>query len=375
MSLARAAALAFLAFGAPAQAAPTVCAIRWDAWYTNNPRDPGGYTSRALAKPEWRARTPAHAKIGDDGAIVFAPTQASFDAEIRAAKQADLCWAYLAYGRDGKIDLDNPMMRGLALHRSSAIRRQVPYALIVQPRMLGHAGAYDDAVEATLALMRDENYQKVQIGRVRRPLVMYFHDEKDLAASFKGSLKDLRGPFDRLRARARQEGLGDPYVVVLAWSGPQAEAIRKTLGADAVSRYTIGTRKTGAEPWAEFEATFAGLWDSYAAATAAGVVLTLTTGGDIRARCLTPAPWENGRFAADPACRNYVVNPTIAELKAEFREAAAWLERRRDKAPAGLLLLYSWSECDEGGNCLMPTYGDPDGEKIRAIGEALHERR
>ena len=35
------------------------------------------------------------------------------------------------------------------------------------------------------------------------------------------------------------------------------------------------------------------------------------------------------------------------------------------------MLVYAWSECDESGNCLMPTYGDAAGRKLDAIARAL----
>jgi len=35
------------------------------------------------------------------------------------------------------------------------------------------------------------------------------------------------------------------------------------------------------------------------------------------------------------------------------------------------MLVYAWSECDESGNCLMPTLGDPAGRKIDAVARGL----
>lgn len=184
-------------------------------------------------------------------------------------------------------------------------------------------------------------------------------------------LKNLQGPFDDIRRRANEEGLGEPYIVVLAGSGAQAEAIRKGIGGNAISRYQPGKRDGHAMPWTDYAATFEAEWDSYAAATSADVVPTLSTGGDIRARCETPPPWDVGRFPANGDCDNYAAIPSTEELKAEFRNAVGWLRNHGEKDPARLLLVYSWSECDESGNCLMPTYGDPDGKKIRAIRDAL----
>lgn len=157
-----------------APAPPLACAIRWDAWYTNGPNDPAHFTAAALSNPEWRARTPLHAAIDENGRVDFRPTQETFDAEIRAAKQANLCWAYLAYGRDHKIDLGAPMMQGLKYHRSSAIKSKTSYALIVTAGTLGRTDDYRDAVSQVLMLMHDSNYQTVELDGERRPLLFFF---------------------------------------------------------------------------------------------------------------------------------------------------------------------------------------------------------
>ena len=122
--------------------------------------------------------------------------------------------------------------------------------------------------------------------------------------------------------------------------------------------------------WAEFEPSIEADWDAFAAASSANAVPTLRSGADIRARCQTPPPFDH-RFPPNDKCDNYTVNPTLEELKGEFRNALLWIERHQEKDPAQLLLVYAWSECDESGNCLMPTYGDPVGEKLRAIREIL----
>lgn len=360
--------IAFLG-SANATGSMTACAIRWDGYYTNGARDPGSWAAKALSKPEWRARAPLHANI-DSSRITWEPSQETFDAEIHAAGQAKLCWAYLAYGTDHAIDLADPMMRGFALQRKSQIKSEVPYALILQGRVLGRTDEYSDAVAKIVSLMHDENYQKAIIAEKTRPLLFFFYAENDIRQSFDGSLKNLSGPFNSIRNSALAEGLGDPYIVVLAWSGVQAEGVRKAIGADAISRYFAGHLNGNVIPWANFESTVEADWDHYSSATKSNVVPALSTGGDMRAMCETPAPWDN-RFAPGDKCQRYAQNPSIGELQTEFRDALGWMQEHRNRDPGRLLLIYSWSECVESGNCLMPTYGDPKGEKLRAVGEVL----
>jgi len=346
------------------------CAIRWDAWYTNGPNDPAHYTAVALSKREWHTRAPLHAQFDPSGKITWAPSQATFDAEIRAAHSANLCWAYLAYGKNHAIDLENSMMKGLAFHRSSAIKSDVRYALITQATLLGVESNYEDAVNATIQLMRDNNYQHISLQGASRPLLFFFYDPGDVNAVFGGSLQKVKTPIDSIRKACIEQGLGNPYIVVLAGPAGKAEAVREALGADAISQYIAGQRNGRVMSWAQFEPSIEADWDDYAAATTAHVVPTLRSGADIRARCQTPPPFEH-RFLPNDKCENYTVNPTNEELKREFRNALLWIERHREKNPSRLLLVYAWSECDESGNCLMPTYGDPTGQKLRAISEIL----
>ena len=179
----------------------------------------------------------------------------------------------------------------------------------------------------------------------------------------------LREALEELRAGSERRGLGNPYVVVTLSGAKQAESVRASIGADAISQYVAGRRR-GRQRWAQFEPSIEADWDLYAAATSADVVPTLRSGADIRARCQTPPPFDH-RFPPGSLCDDFVFNPTLEELGQEFRHARAWIDMRRARDPAALMLVYAWSECDESGNCLMPTYGDPSGRKLDAIARAL----
>ena len=352
---------------AHATAAPTACAIRWDAWYTNGSSDPGAFTAATLSAPAWRARAPLHARFDEAGRIVWAPSQDTFDAEIRAAAKVHLCWVYLAYGDHGIIDLDHPMMRGLQFHRRSPIKGEVEYAVMTTPSLL-IGGDRKAALAATLDLLSDSNYQRVEIGGASRP-VLFIYVEASEAGRWRDQAPALRVQLDALRAASRSRDLGDPYVVVTLSGAGKAEALREAVGAEAISQYVAGQRR-GHQRWSAFAPGIEADWNQYAATTSAGVVPTLRSGADIRARCQTPPPFEH-RFPKGTKCDDYVDNPSPSELEQEFRDARAWVETHAAKDPAGLLLVYAWSECDESGNCLMPTYGDPEGRKLEAIRRAL----
>jgi hypothetical protein len=363
--------LALLAATAAKAGDVTVCAIRWDAWYTNGNSDPAHFTANALSAPQWHQNAPLHAKFDAGGHITWAPSQETFDHEIRVAHKANLCWAYLMYGgQDNVIDLHHPMMQGLAFHRSSKLRGDVKTAMMITTQVIGRSGHYEAAAAAILELLRDDNYQRVNVANASRPLIFLFFDPADLTRLYGGSLAEMKSSIDLIRERSVQARLGNPYIVVVLSPAKQAEAVRAGLGADAISEYVSGTRTGHPEAWKEFEPTIENDWTVYMQTTTGDAIPNLRTGADIRARCEKPPPFEH-RFAPGAPCNNYTTNPTLTELRDEFAHARTWVENPGHKDPARLILVYAWSECDESGNCLMPTVGDPSGRKIDVIAAAM----
>jgi hypothetical protein len=345
----------------------TTCAIRWDAWYSNGIDDPARYTAEALSPPRFHPLAPLHATFDSKGAITWSVSAKTFDAEITSAHKAHLCWAYVLYGKNNTIDLSSSMLKGLEYHRRSSIKSEVPYAIITSSSLIGKPGQYQEAATATVDLISDSNYQRVSVRGVSRPLIFLNYGAADLARIFSGSLVKMKEAVDFLRRESTRRDLGNPYIVILSGPASAAEAVRAALDGDAISAYLAGNRKGGIEGWSAFEPTIEAQWDAYDQASPEGAVPTLRSGADIRARCQSPPPFEH-RFPAGFNCSQfYVVNPTLSELTLEFRHAHAWLDAHAESGPARLLLVYAWSECDESGNCLMPTIGDPQGAKLSAI--------
>ena len=352
--------------------APVACAIRWDAWYTNGPNEPAHFTAMTLSKPKWHGLAPLHGKFDAAGNVSWAPTQETVDAEIRAAHGANLCWAYLVYGDQNKPDLNDSMMMAFAFHRNSKIKNDVKYALMTATNHIGLQNNFKDAVDLTVQLMADPDYQRIEKSGESRPVLFIYYSEDDVKVRFGGSLPKMKEPIDAIRKQSIETGIGNPYIVVVEQPAAAAESARSALGGDAVSEYISGNRVEPVEQWPKYETTIEADWDRYASPTAGDVVPTLRSGDDARARCETPPPWV--KIPAGDKCNDLVVSPTVNQLKTEFENAVSWIQIHPGKAPAGLLLVYAWSECDESGNCLMPTYADPKGEKLKAISEPLSRR-
>ena len=272
----------------------TACAIRWDAWYTNGPTDPAHYTSDTLSPPRWHSLAPIHARFNSAGRITWAASQESFDAEIRAASLANLCWAYVMYGKNNIINLSNPLMQGLVYHRASAIKSAVEYAMIVPSDLLGRPGKYESAAHAVVELMRNSDYKHTSVNNsISRPVLFLLYNSIDLERSFGGSLPKMKEVIDAIRRMSIESQIGDPYLVVLLSPARDAEIVRRALGADGISEYIAGTRSGGAQSWSAFEPSIEADWDAYAAATSADAIPTLRSGADIRARCETSPPFDH----------------------------------------------------------------------------------
>ena len=310
---------ALLAFAsAAANAAPIACAIRWDAWYTNGPQDPGAYTARALSVPAWRDRAPrTHiSTIGRDFVGAFAGDVRRRDSSCRQGP------SMLGLSRLRRPWRDRPRSSddaGLWFHRRSAIRDEVDYALMTTPSLLV-GGSREAALAATLQLLKDRIISASASPKRLVPSFSFTSKLPRRAACWRMRNRSAK-PSVELRAGSERLGLGDPYVAVTLSGAKRAKSVRAAIGADAISQYVAGRRR-GRQSWAQFEPSIEADWDLFVAATSGDVVPTLRSGADIRARCQTPPPFDH-RFAASSPCDDFVFNPTAEELQQEFRHARA----------------------------------------------------
>jgi hypothetical protein len=166
-----------------------------------------------------------------------------------------------------------------------------------------------------------------------------------------------------LRAGCRQAGVGDPYIVIMAGRAQTSAAIMRAVGADAISNYIpdMAPAPVGAVPWRVLDERTQAFWASLAA-QGVDCIPCATTGWDTRARRAHPESWVHE--PGTPNLGDYFVLPTAAELKAHLRAAAAFVRGHAGACPSRALLVYSWDECDEGGNPLIPTLGRLPGKSL-----------
>lgn len=361
---------AFLLSGTGWATARSSClfgAIRWDAHYSDKPGEPGYEEERILGPSKWQFRAPIHSRVITKNAIRFAPTQETFDNEIRAAEIGGLSyWAYLAYGNNGVIDLNHPMMRGLAFHQSSAIKSRMKYALITQTNTLGFADRYVDAVQVILSLLGDGNYMTCLN---HRPVIYILYSENDVKAFWRASLNQLRKCLDAIRGGARSLALGEPYFVLMTPPPARAENVREAIGADAISVYAGPIPDGPHLPFSALQATTQQYWDRELDAAPSGVVPTVMIGWDTRPRKEHPPSWEKG-MKAGVGLENYVIPCTPAEFLDECRAADCFIKCHPTACGSRLALIYAWDENSEGG-ALEPTLGDPSASYLAAASKLL----
>jgi hypothetical protein len=268
-------------------------------------------------------------------------------------------WAFDMYAAT------SPMSVAWHLYQASAYKNLVNWCGIVGPGFLGNdpfsaASAWQAKDNAWVAHFAQPNYQKVEDGR---PLLYILWSQSEIASYFAGADSNFAASLAYLRAGCRQAGVGDPYIVIMAGRAQTSAAIMRAVAADAISNYIpdMGPAPVGAVPWRVLDERTQAFWASLAA-QGVDCIPIATTGWDTRARRAHPEPGPTEFPNETP--RDYFVLPTDAQLRAEIKAAVAFVGAHPDACRSKALLIYSWDECDEGGNPLISTLGRPPGKSL-----------
>ena len=325
-------------------------AIRWDAWYGKSgiAGDSESWVPAAvestLGPKRFQFRMPWFGVPSSQYAVsINGGTQAIMDAEITYAAAAGVkYWAYCWYEPS-----NSSLMKAWALHQSSTIKNNVNWCMMLQESRANTSAYWTAHIPTWVSYFQQSNYQTVLSGR---PVFYLFCD----TVPFSGCAASVTA----LRAATIAAGLKTPYIVVLYGNPPTSASIMSTIGADAISDYQpkAGQSTTASNTdWPTAEAGMEAYWDAMRAAAPTGVVPICQTGWDTRPRHFLGTKLTNGRAHVGEAV--YVTMPTQTQLTAHFQAAATYVNTTYPTAcPSGLILIYSWDECDEGGNALIPSY-------------------
>jgi hypothetical protein len=340
---------------------PLVGAIRWDAWH-GELEAPGLAVERALAPLQYRSRLPWFTEFREDGTpSIRCDRPGVIEAEIQYALEAGIdYWAFVTYPEESALSI--PLRQYLGGEWEAAPR----FCSIFEWSRFGGPDHYQPVVERLLGYFADPRYVRV-LGD--RPLLyLLCHGDEHVTAQW-GSVDGLRVAVDALRAGAAERGLGDPYIVVTWFHASEAEAMRQSLGADALSAYAVPGGTPEGVPFEQSQAQARTYWEQMAAV--GPMIPIVSWGWDQRPRVDNPPPW-----VPNPTPHHY--ETFTPDQCAEALEAALdWVAEHSDACPANAVLCYAWNEHDEGG-WLCPTLGSdgqPDDSRVRAVGEMLARRR
>lgn len=335
---------------------PIVGAIRWDAWH-GPASQVGLIVEKTLAPAHWHHRLPFYGRVvGENAVEARADTQEIMDQEIAYAHAAGLdYWAFVIYPEEEALSL------GLKLYLSSERKSRINFCLNLQGGWESRGGpdAWPDKVRRYVGYFREPTYQTVSGGR---PLVFLYSVEGLVGGGRFETWDDARAAFDRLRAEARDAGVGDPYIVAQGWSPDTLKEQARKLGLDAIGAYA-STAGAKAASYAELAAHTERWWDAFRA-TGCEVAPLVTAGWDMRPRVETPVPWVEGGDI-----EQYYEAPTPEELARHVEAGLRWLRDNPDAAPAQAILIYAWNEFDEGG-WLCPTLAEGTA-RLDALREVL----
>lgn len=331
----------------------TFGAIRWDAWYGNDPSYNSFQTAATFTDTtpiDWRSRAPAHANLLTTP-IIWADSQATFDNEINVAANGGLdYWVYLTYASPDA----GHMNQGLAYHLASSIKDRMKFALMRQANDLGTTGNFTTQINAVVAYMQNSAYM-MSGGR---PLLYIYFNPTDIANFWGGSSANFVAMITALRAAAITAGLQNPYIISV--SGDTSSNV--TYGTDAVSNYIGPIPSTPGAPYTVLDAAARDYWST--GLTASAIVPICMVGWDPRPRRQHPESWANSSGTT------WIVGPTVSELAAHLMAARLYITIHQARCPAKTVLVYAWSENDEGGVMPGPTVGDPGGTLSQAFGLA-----
>lgn len=330
----------------------TFGAIRWDAWYGNDPTYNSFQTAATfsdITPTDWRSRAPLHANLSDP--ITWADSQATFDNEINIAANSGLdYWVYLTY----RAPDAGHMNAGLAYHLASSIKDKMKFALMRQANDFGTTGNYNAQINDTVTYMQNSAYMTVN----GRPLLYVYFNANDIANFWGGANANFAEMVTALRAAVVAAGMQNPYIVSVGGDLTSTA----TYGVDAVSNYITHIPSTPGAPYASLDLQAQADWTGLL--TASTIVPICMVGWDPRPRRQHPESW------ADSSGTTWVVTPTLSEFTAHLVAAKNYIRNNPTRCPAQTALVYAWSEYDEGGVMPGPTVGDSSGSLSQAFGLA-----
>lgn len=338
-------------------------AIRWDAWY--NPTANSLLAQNNLGPKQFQSRSPINCQLGSQS-VNCVGTQATMDAEITAAVSGGLkYWAFTQYASNSSLTT------GWNLYQSSSKKNQMNWCWITGLANMGSTGNYTTQINLLAAQMQQTNYQKVTVSATpNRPVIYILWSSSEFASNFGSSYANVTTMFNALRTAVTGAGLGTPYIVIMT-STASASTIITSTSSDALSAYntTLPLLPSALNPsFTLLDTLTQAYWVTMAGA--GQPIVPIAMNGWL------PSPRSYHPSTLAPqipyiGIDNLYGISTNSQLVTHLQAAVTYITANPSIVPSTLLLIYAWTECDEGG-CITPTYGDPTGSKLAAIHDTLN---
>jgi hypothetical protein len=336
--------------------------IRWDAFYTHtSPTSPALKAQDGLSYPAYRGSAPWFAVSTSPYTMNYQATQANIDLEIRVAAQAGFkYWAYVYYYPADTADQD--LMYAWSLHRSSSIRNMMNWCPILTlggliQNQFSNTAAWQAQMATWVNFFLETYFQKV---KTNRPLIYVLWADSDVTAWYSGSVANVATVVTYLNSLCVAAGLGDVYFVVQEGYEPaliaDAAADMASAGMTAIGSYANGTFTQGNSAFSVLDTQCQTAWTQWLT-EGVPIVPTCMTGWSPQARRERPLSFVNGP-PFNGWCNTFTP-PTGTQLAAHLQAAINFVEANPTQCDAATFLTYSWTECDEGHNPLVPTQLDP----------------
>ncbi|MHB1484853.1 MAG: discoidin domain-containing protein [Saccharofermentanales bacterium] len=300
---------------------PIVGVVRWDGQVGFSKGEVGAEEERALGPSTWDYKNPFYAiKTTSSTVALHSNTQAIMDQEIAFAKDAGIGYWVFCYYSSGYL------AQGYNLYQSSSYKNDVKNCLILSDNETG-------SVNAIVDFMKLSNYQTVTADN--RPIIYTFGLSAGNAATIAA-----------LRERCANEGVANPYVVVMEWSSSGASTLCNSLGADAISQYA--SLATSANTYSSLASADQTAWGSYIG-TGKNVIPWATAGWDTR-----PRNECNPAYIYASYGNSYYALSTGLEFEQQLQAARYYVNYYSASCPANTTISYSWNEFSEGGTTVCP---------------------
>lgn len=255
------------------------------------------------------------------------------------------CW----YWRDSKGPINPDAIEKVSMHTQLNMylkaknKQKLQFGLLVA----NHGGSeiigadnWEKAAQYWMKYFKDEQHVTLD----GKPLVVIFNSSGIDAESM-----------ERMQKVARDNGF--PGLAIAGCGNPTAEGFTHRTHYNIVPGYAAGSEE---HKYSELVEAHKKRW---VGKPELPYIPEITVGWDKR-------PWE-GPNGLNQDEGWYYPDRTPEQFGQFVKDAITWMDENPEQTTADrMILLYAWNENGEGGY-LVPTKGDPDGEYLKALREAL----